>query len=162
MRTPGRRPPQLALPRLLARRPVPQPLPARRAQAARPGHAGPARRNRRLERRLRAACRHRLDRLRQEALRRASRQALEYLGRYTHKVAISDYRILQLEDGRVTFRYRDRADGDTEKDDDPVRRRLHRALPAPHPPARLPERSGSTAGWPATSALRTSGISGRP
>ncbi|MCZ7593447.1 MAG: transposase [Kiritimatiellae bacterium] len=25
------------------------------------------------------------------------------------------------------------------KDDDPVRRRLHRALPAPHPPARLPE-----------------------
>ncbi|MCZ7593439.1 MAG: transposase zinc-binding domain-containing protein [Kiritimatiellae bacterium] len=31
----------------------------------------PARRNRRLERRLRAACRHRLDRLRQEALRRA-------------------------------------------------------------------------------------------
>ncbi|MCZ7593423.1 MAG: transposase [Kiritimatiellae bacterium] len=43
------------------------------------------------------------------------RQALEYLGRYTHKVAISDYRILQLEDGRVTFRYRDRADGDTEK-----------------------------------------------
>lgn len=43
------------------------------------------------------------------------RQVLEYLGRYTHKVAISDYRILQLEDGRVTFRYRDRADGDTEK-----------------------------------------------
>ncbi|MCZ7593438.1 MAG: transposase [Kiritimatiellae bacterium] len=28
---------------------------------------------------------------------------------------MSDYRILQLEDGRVTFRYRDRADGDTEK-----------------------------------------------
>ena len=54
------------------------------------------------------------------------RQVLEYLGRYTHKVAISDYRILTLEDDRVTFRYRDRtsprryartsrADGDTEK-----------------------------------------------
>lgn len=43
------------------------------------------------------------------------RQVLEYLGRYTHKVAISDYRILQIQDGRVTFRYRDRADGDTEK-----------------------------------------------
>lgn len=42
-------------------------------------------------------------------------QVLEYLGRYTHKVAISDYRILKLADGQVTFRYRDRADGDTEK-----------------------------------------------
>jgi hypothetical protein len=30
-------------------------------------------------------------------------------------VAISDYRILKIEGGRVTFRYRDRADGDTEK-----------------------------------------------
>ncbi len=44
-----------------------------------------------------------------------SPQVLEYLGRYTHKVAISDYRILKLADGQVTFRYRDRADGDTEK-----------------------------------------------
>lgn len=43
-------------------------------------------------------------------------QVLEYLGRYTHKVAISDYRILALENGAVTFRYRDRADGDTEKE----------------------------------------------
>lgn len=43
------------------------------------------------------------------------RQVLEYLGRYTHKVAISDYRILAIENGQVTFRYRDRADGDTEK-----------------------------------------------
>jgi hypothetical protein len=42
-------------------------------------------------------------------------QVLEYLGRYTHKVAISDYRILKMEEDRVTFRYRDRADGDTEK-----------------------------------------------
>ena len=42
-------------------------------------------------------------------------QVLEYLGRYTHKVAISDYRILALEDGRVTFRYRDRKAGDTPK-----------------------------------------------
>jgi len=42
-------------------------------------------------------------------------QVLEYLGRYTHKVAISDYRILAIENGKVTFRYRDRADGDVEK-----------------------------------------------
>jgi len=43
------------------------------------------------------------------------RQVLEYLGRYTHKVAISDYRIRAIENSDVTFRYRDRADGDTEK-----------------------------------------------
>ena len=44
------------------------------------------------------------------------RQVFEYLGRYTHKVAISDYRIRHLENGTVTFRYRDRADGDIEKE----------------------------------------------
>lgn len=43
------------------------------------------------------------------------RQVLEYLGRYTHKVAISDYRILSIGNGQVTFRYRDRAEGDVEK-----------------------------------------------
>ena len=36
-------------------------------------------------------------------------QVLEYLGRYTHKVAISDYRILAIRNGQVTFRYRDRS-----------------------------------------------------
>ncbi len=40
---------------------------------------------------------------------------LEYLGRYTHKVAISDYRIISLDEDTVTFRYRNRADNDTEK-----------------------------------------------
>jgi hypothetical protein len=43
------------------------------------------------------------------------RQVLEYIGRYTHKVAISDYRIRAIKNGEVTFRYRDRADGDVEK-----------------------------------------------
>jgi len=37
-------------------------------------------------------------------------QALDYLARYTHKVAISDHRILSLADGHVTFSWRDRAD----------------------------------------------------
>ena len=37
-------------------------------------------------------------------------QALDYLARYTHKVAISDYRLLKLHDGQVTFAWRDRAD----------------------------------------------------
>jgi len=37
-------------------------------------------------------------------------QVLEYLGRYTHRVAITNNRILSIEDGRVTFNYRDRND----------------------------------------------------
>lgn len=42
-------------------------------------------------------------------------QVLNYLGRYTHRVAISNHRILSIEDGRVTFTYRDRRDGDQVK-----------------------------------------------
>jgi len=38
-------------------------------------------------------------------------QALDYLGRYTHRVAISNERLVKMEDGRVTFRWRDRASG---------------------------------------------------
>ncbi|MCK5641974.1 MAG: IS91 family transposase [Gammaproteobacteria bacterium] len=37
-------------------------------------------------------------------------QVLEYLGRYTHRVAITNNRILSIEDGRVTFNYCDRSD----------------------------------------------------
>ena len=38
-------------------------------------------------------------------------QVIEYLGRYTHRVAISNNRIVSDEKGRVNFTYRDRADG---------------------------------------------------
>jgi hypothetical protein len=34
-------------------------------------------------------------------------QVLEYLGRYTHRVAISNHRILSVADGKVAFTYRD-------------------------------------------------------
>src|SRR5262249_18343348 len=34
-------------------------------------------------------------------------QVLKYLARYTHRVAISKARLLDLRDGRVTFRYKD-------------------------------------------------------
>ncbi len=34
-------------------------------------------------------------------------QVLDYLGRYTHRVAISNHRLVNLEDGRVSFRWRD-------------------------------------------------------
>ena len=37
-------------------------------------------------------------------------QVLRYLARYTHRVAISDRRLLELNDGRVRFQYKDYAD----------------------------------------------------
>jgi hypothetical protein len=44
-------------------------------------------------------------------------QAFEYMARYTHKVAISDHRIKKIENGKVTYTWRDRKDNDTEKPD---------------------------------------------
>ena len=35
------------------------------------------------------------------------RHVLQYLARYTHRVAISNHRLVSLEDGQVTFRYKD-------------------------------------------------------
>ena len=40
---------------------------------------------------------------------------LQYLGRYTHRVAISNHRLLALVDGQVTFRWRDSADHNRQK-----------------------------------------------
>jgi hypothetical protein len=37
-------------------------------------------------------------------------QVLKYLARYTHRVAISNSRLMDVSDGRVTFRYKDYAD----------------------------------------------------
>jgi hypothetical protein len=37
------------------------------------------------------------------------RQVLKYLARYTHRVAISNQRLISLEDGRVTFRWKNSA-----------------------------------------------------
>lgn len=42
-------------------------------------------------------------------------QVLEYLGRYTHRVAISNERILGMEGNTVRFRVRDRANGNRKK-----------------------------------------------
>jgi len=61
-------------------------------------------------------------------------QALDYLGRYTHRVAISDSRILKLENGLVTFAWRDRAEGNALKNktlpaDEFIRRFLYHVLP---------------------------------
>ena len=40
---------------------------------------------------------------------------LHYLGRYTHRVAISNHRLVSFADGQVTFRYRDSSDGNKQK-----------------------------------------------
>ena len=42
-------------------------------------------------------------------------RTLEYLGRYTHRVAISNSRILSIDNGTVRFKYRDRRDRDRVK-----------------------------------------------
>jgi hypothetical protein len=38
-------------------------------------------------------------------------QVLEYIGRYTHRVAISNHRLVDVRDGRVWFTYRNRKKG---------------------------------------------------
>ena len=40
---------------------------------------------------------------------------LNYLGRYTHRVAISNHRLLSFDDGQVTFRWRDSAHNNEQK-----------------------------------------------
>ena len=61
---------------------------------------------------------------------------LQYLGRYTHKIAISNNRILSIRDGNVSFLWRDYADGNRQKTmtlkaEEFIRRFLLHVLP-PH------------------------------
>jgi hypothetical protein len=61
-------------------------------------------------------------------------RALKYLARYTHRVAISNARLLELRDGRVTFRYKDYADAHRQKTmtldaDEFLRRFVQHVLP---------------------------------
>jgi hypothetical protein len=61
-------------------------------------------------------------------------QVLEYLGRYTHRVAISNNRIVSVQNGKVTFTYRDRKCNDEVKNmsleaDEFIRRFLLHVLP---------------------------------
>ncbi|HDY90370.1 MAG TPA: IS91 family transposase [bacterium] len=43
------------------------------------------------------------------------KQLLQYLGKYTHRVAISNHRIIDVKDGRVIFKWRDYKDSNTMK-----------------------------------------------
>jgi predicted RNA-binding Zn-ribbon protein involved in translation (DUF1610 family) len=42
-------------------------------------------------------------------------QVLKYLARYTHRVAISNHRLLKMEDGKVDFQWKDYAHGSVQK-----------------------------------------------
>ena len=68
-------------------------------------------------------------------------QVLDYVGRYTHRVAISNNRLLDIEDGQVRFRWKDYRDGNRQKTMTAVGRRVHPPLPAPCPARRLPAHS---------------------
>jgi Putative transposase len=46
---------------------------------------------------------------------RGPEHALRYLGNYTHRVAISNHRLVALADGGVTFRWRDSAHGNKKR-----------------------------------------------
>jgi len=61
-------------------------------------------------------------------------QVLEYVGRYTHRVAISNNRILDIEDGKVRFQWKDCRRGGQQKPmaldaDEFIRRFLIHVLP---------------------------------
>ncbi|MBC2709491.1 MAG: transposase [Desulfosarcina sp.] len=62
-------------------------------------------------------------------------QVLDYLGRYTHRVAISNHRIVSIDNDEITFTYKDRSDDDrtrrmTLSADEFIRRFLLHVLPA--------------------------------
>jgi len=64
------------------------------------------------------------------------RQAIEYLGRYTHRVALSNQRLLDVKHGRVTFQWKDYRSKDQQRSrvmelgsDEFIRRFLMHVLP---------------------------------
>ncbi len=60
-------------------------------------------------------------------------QVIEYLGRYTHKIAISNHRILKMDDSHITFKYLDRKQNKTQfermKGEDFILRFVQHILP---------------------------------
>jgi hypothetical protein len=63
------------------------------------------------------------------------RQVVDYVGRYTHRVAISNHRLVDIEDGQVKFNWRDYRDNNQQKTmtlsaDEFIRRFLLHVLPS--------------------------------
>ena len=64
-------------------------------------------------------------------------EVVRYIGRYTHRIAISDSRIISFENGQVTFSYKDNKEKDPDKkykemtlnSEEFVRRFLYHILP---------------------------------
>ena len=84
-------------------------------------------------------------------------QVLDYVGRYTHRVAISNNRLLDIENDQVRFQWKDYRDGSQVKTMTLVRRRIHPAIPAPRLAGRFPTHSllrllgeplSATRNWP--------------
>jgi hypothetical protein len=63
-----------------------------------------------------------------------AQKVLTYLGRYVHRIAITDHRILSVEHGKVTFRYQNARDSQwrtmTLTAEEFIRRFLQHVLPA--------------------------------
>ena len=64
----------------------------------------------------------------------SAQKVIDYLGRYTHRVAISNSRLIDMKDGFVTFQWRDYRDGNKQKTmritaDEFIRRFLTHILP---------------------------------
>jgi hypothetical protein len=62
-------------------------------------------------------------------------QVVDYVGRYTHRVAISNHRIVEIKDGQVKFKWRDYRDNHQQKTmplsaDEFIRRFLLHVLPS--------------------------------
>jgi Putative transposase/Transposase zinc-binding domain len=65
-------------------------------------------------------------------------KVLDYVGRYTHRVAISNNRLLDIESGNVRFHWKDYVQRQPAEDDDTFRRRVHPALSTPCPARWVP------------------------
>ncbi len=78
-------------------------------------------------------------------------QSLKYLARYTYRVAISNERIESLENGQITFRYKDYASWSPPTADDLTRRSSCDALCCMCSPA-VSSASAALASWPTASA----------
>lgn len=89
----------------------------------------------------------------------------DYIGRYVHRIAISNHRLVKIADGAVTFSYRDNQDGGRRKEMtlpalEFIRRFLWHVLPKGYQRIRryglwpLPRRKSRVSCWPRSASIR--------